>query len=348
MLSKPRMLIEVLIDEKLCNEASNPKFSKQEVCYQLERRLKSRINQDQMFVLINVSADYSKMLEVNFHNYNHLNLYKKDIDGIKELVVNELGAYLDNPEKQIMGSIVKQEQDGGALYRLLRENNAALNNKDKPNQVVDDSLSNKGEVEASYNQQVLRYNAFKRCERINELLSATFGEGYEINLNTNSDIFIPDYVFSLSIDDKPVAWFNIEAEDFEIMETVTFLRGMGASGYIETSNGVKQMFLSQIEADEYVDQYDTSIGYIQDVTPNDDGSDSEDIETLRDWAEGQVGVFIGKLYEASDIDEEAYQGENICFLDPVWQTSLTDSSVDMFLSERKKAIGVIIQKIIAA
>lgn len=321
-----KMVVEIRIDESLCDTDRDERLTKETVCYQLGKRLNRKLDPNVMTVVMRVFRGMKQKTVINIYNFQDLRLYKQGAEEIKKIIRSELESCLSNTSKFIADNKADDSEAGGVLYKLLRQKGAALENTDGEN-----STRYEQEAVVDYKEKVRRYEAFRMTVNLSKKLKEGYA-AYSLVLIDDRNPFKPDCYIQLMRYEKPLLWLRLDVTEDQVNSIILFIEGFAGLSYINTINGAKRKVCELFDAEEYLDGLEYQSTYI------------EDNIQYNDWANPKLLDFLEQLQGEDDAEYE--EGTVAFYADSAWISNLRSAAQEVFQEEKDRARMVVVNKIL--
>lgn len=319
-----KMIIEIRINESLCDTERDDRLSKEMITYQLGKCLERKLDSSTMNIVMCVVRGMSKPTVINMHNFQDLRLYKSDVDEIKKITRDSLNAYLSNPSEFIAQNRSDDSKAGGALYKLLTAKGAALENKDNQSRYETEALT-------EYSQSITRYNAFRLTVELNKKLKEHYPAYHLVFVTDTNNPFKPHSYIQMMRYDKPLMWLRMDIKEEQVNSIIRFVEGFAGLSYMNTINGAKRKICEFMDAEEHLQDFDYQSTLIENNAEYDY------------WANPKISEFLEQLQAA---DENASEDSVPFYADDAWVYNLTAALQTVFQEESKRAKMVVVNKIL--
>lgn len=321
-----KIIVEIKINENLCNVEKDSRLSKEMVCYQLGKRLENALDLSVMTLLIKDFDDIKESLVININNHQAYKMSKKDADRIKQVIAKELGAYIQNPSKEIAQNLLSDEKRGGAVLALLRQNGAALAFK----QEGDKSRYETDAIE-DYKIRCEQHEAYLKSREINKEIKANYNI-YNLFTTTDDSNLRPKFYYQMTRYDVPCLWFSHTTDPKKILAITDFIQFFAWQSTITYKDTAVSKICQVLGAKEYVEELAVTEEFISTTSQ------------YQIWARPMIKGFLKRNLWFSD--EKSVADKPMSSDDINWLNQFEGFLYALFQNETMKVKTILINKII--
>lgn len=321
-----KIIIEIKINQKICNVNKDSRLSKEQLCYQLSKRLNVILDESSMIFLIQAFDDMKESLVINIKNHQDYKLSKKDAINIKKAIAKEISLYVQNPAKEIAENVLASKKRGGPLAALLQEDGAALSldRNDELTRIEREAIDD-------YAKKAVIYDAYIRSKELNTLVKTKF-PSYSLFIMQDAGKNAPKFHFQISKNSSPYLWMPIDASSEDILAVIGFIERFTEASINVYKDGLVTGIYSLIDAKEHLEIMHNK---------------REMIRTEMDylmWSEPFIKGFLRTHYWFSEIESEAHIPKTQEGRD--WLGQLRDTLGVIFRSQKSDVNSVVISRLI--
>ena len=320
-----KIIIEIKINEKICNTKKDSRLGKEMLCYQLSKRLSTILDESSMMPLIRVFDDMDESLIINIKNHHDYKLSKKDAIGIKTAIAREISSYVQNPSKEITENIISEKKRGGVLAALLQQDGAAMgrSGNEESTRIEIDAI-------ADYAEKVERHDAYIRSKEICELIKERHPE-YNLFVMLDGGRRAPKFHFQITKNNTPYLWMPIESSTDDIMAVIAFIERFTNAAINVYKDGLVTGIYGLIDAQEHLE-----------TMPNKRDLIRTELDYMM-WSEPYIKGFLRSQLWFSDVESDAHIPKTSEGMS--WLGQLRDILGIIFRSQKSDVNSVVISRL---